>query len=371
MTGANNGGGKFRMDLMGPFGLFTPAGERIEVRSRKGIALLALLAFSPNGLRTRAWLQAILWGSRAPAQAQSSLRRELSTLCALLEASGAGGLLVRESQRVQLCIDRIVLDTDGLALVSPDATLRSHGEFLEGIDLPDCEGFEDWLRAQRNRIAELQSFAIPAPVAEERRSASVLGGPLPATALLIGKAPPAVPPKPSIAVLPFMVGAESDLPRWLGESVAEDIGLMLARFPSLFVVASSAAAALEQRRLTPPEIARELGVRYLLAGSLRAHKDGVRTAAQLLEGSNGQQIWVEQFETRSADLADLGDQIAVAVAPQIWSQIDLAERHRGLTAPMARDSSYDLYWRANALVPALAARQRTGGHCAERGAGGN
>lgn len=337
------------MDLMGPFGLFTPARQRIEVRSRKAIALLALLAFSPSGLRTRAWLQAILWGTRAPAQAQSSLRRELSTLCTLLDRHGAGALLIRESQRIQLCIDRIELDTDRLALVPADTALRGVGELLEGIDLPDCEGFEDWLRQQRSRIADLQRYAVPEPVAEEPKGAAVLGGPLPATALLTGNQPPAVPPKPSIAVLPFALPVGSDLPAWLGESVAQDIGLTLASFPALFVVASSAAAALAQRQMTPPEIARALGVRYLLAGSLRAGNVGVRTATQLIEGQSGQQIWVQQFATPLDDLAELGEQIAVAVAPQIWSKIDLSERHRGLSAPMARDSSYDLYWRANAL----------------------
>jgi DNA-binding SARP family transcriptional activator len=100
MTGASDQNDKFRMDLIGPFGLFAPSGARIDVRSRKGVALLALLAFSPNGLRTRAWLQAILWGSRAHVQAQSSLRRELSTLVAVLDAHGAGDLLVREPHNI-------------------------------------------------------------------------------------------------------------------------------------------------------------------------------------------------------------------------------------------------------------------------------
>lgn len=337
------------MDLIGPFGLFAPTGARIDVRSRKGIALLALLAFSPNGLRTRAWLQAILWGTRAQVQAQSSLRRELSTLAAVLKAQGAGDLLVRDTQRVQLRTDRILLDTDRLALIPGDAALRSAGDLLEGIDLRDCEGFEDWLRAQRTRISELQRYSVPEPVGEMRQPAAVLGGPLPETALLISSAPPAIPPKPSIAVLPFAIAEGSGLPEWLGESIAEDTGLMLGSFPSLFVVASSAAAALAHRRMLPAEIARVLGVRYLLAGSLKPGKAGIRAAVQLIDGQSGEQVWVHQFATTATDLADLGEQVSVAVAPQILSKIDLAERHRGLSSPMARDDSYALYWRANAL----------------------
>lgn len=340
---------KFRIDLIGPFGFFAPNGQRIDVRSRKAVALLALLAFAPNGLRTRGWLQSMLWGTRGQAQAQSSLRRELSTLCALLEGHGAGDLIVRESQRVQLQLDRIEIDIDQLVVApSPDAA-KDRGDLLEGIDLPDCDEFEEWLLRQRDRISELQRISIPVPAGAPVPAEEVLGGPLPPTALLVAGQPPALPPKPSVAVLPFQTAAAPDLPAWLGEIIAEDIGLMLAQLPQLFVVASAAAAALAGRRMTPTEIAATLGVRYLLSGSVRTSTEGIRMAVQLLDGTSGQQLWVQSFDMARDATAALAESVTVAVAPQIWTQIDVAERHRGLASPMARTSSYDLYWRANAL----------------------
>lgn len=340
---------KLRLDLIGPFGLFAPNGDRIDVRSRKSVAMLALLAFAPNGLRTRAWLQAMLWGSRAPEQAQSSLRRELSTLCGLLAVSGHGDVLVRESQRVHLRLDRLAIDVDILATTPHGRTEPLRGTLLEGIDLADCSEFENWLQFQRERTADLLRYSVPVPDRPLFDAATVLGGALPSTASLIGAAAPPIPPKPSVAVLPFLLAKGADLPFWLGESLAEDISNSLTQFPQLFVVAAAAAAVLSERDKTPVEIASALGVRYLLAGSVRPTPMGLKTTAQLLDGQSGQQIWAKQFENAVADLPLLSEKVTVAVAPQIWTNIDLAERHRSAAMPAARASSYDLYWRANAI----------------------
>jgi len=78
------------MSLLGPFKLEGPRGENVGISSRKGIALLAILATSPNGERMRGWLQERLWGSRGEAQASASLRRELSNLRKGFEQAGFG-----------------------------------------------------------------------------------------------------------------------------------------------------------------------------------------------------------------------------------------------------------------------------------------
>lgn len=93
---------KYQLQLIGPFGLFAPSGVRIEISSKKAIALIALLATAPSGERSRRWLQAMLWGTREHEQAQTSLRREVSTLSKQLEVRGAGELLLRSSQRIGL-----------------------------------------------------------------------------------------------------------------------------------------------------------------------------------------------------------------------------------------------------------------------------
>ncbi len=342
--------GAFRLELLGPFGLFTAEGARVEIRSRKAVAMLAMLAMAPNGVRSRAWLQSQLWGSRGTAQAQSSLRRELANLAAMLAENEAGHLLEREPRRVRLNLDAITLDMDELAVSGSRIALRSHGEFLEGLDLRDCEEFEDWLREQRRHVVDLADSLPPVSAVDLPGPAEILGAPLPAIGDVARNVHPAVPPKPSLVVLPFKVTSQGPADAWMGESMAEQLALTLTQFPQLFVVASSAGAALAERNLPLGEIATELGVRYVLTGSLRITPEGLRAAVQLIDGKTSHQIWGRAFTSSLSEMLQLEEDIALAVAPQVWTQIDLSERHKGRVAPLADHDSYALYWRANALL---------------------
>lgn len=148
----------FAMQLLGPFRLLVD-GVRIDVSSRRGQALLAMLATSPSHERTRAWLQDRLWGSRGAAQAQASLRRELSSLRKLINQPG----------RELLCADHLRIWLDP-ALLGGNPAGGGGGELLEGLDLPGEEGFEDWLRQERSQHS---SVAAASPVPAEP---SVLSG---------------------------------------------------------------------------------------------------------------------------------------------------------------------------------------------------
>ncbi len=107
-----------------------------------------MLALSPHGLRTRAWLQDKLWGSRAPMQARSSLRRELANLRAVLAEAGVP-ILRCEEDRVGLLLGDV--EIDALEAAETDAPLNGES-LLEGMDIAGEEGFEDWLREQRLRL---------------------------------------------------------------------------------------------------------------------------------------------------------------------------------------------------------------------------
>src|SRR5687768_5400485 len=140
MSGADS---IFMLCLRGPFRLNAADGQRIEISSKKGMALIAMLATAPDGERTRTWLQDRLWGSRQRPQAQSSLRRELSLLRRSLN-QGADTVLLCEYNRVRLDLARFSVD-----IRAPRAAAA--GEFLEGLDVAGEEGFEDWLREERTR----------------------------------------------------------------------------------------------------------------------------------------------------------------------------------------------------------------------------
>ena len=143
---------QYALFLLGYPRLVDPTGTTIQVSSRKAFALLALLATGPRGTRSRAFLQQKLWGSRAARQAQSSLRKEIGNLRKL-----APDLPLSSSYRtVALELSQISID-----IQDPGASHDSSGEFLEGLDLPGEEDFEDWLREVRSSFANGMAFQRP------------------------------------------------------------------------------------------------------------------------------------------------------------------------------------------------------------------
>ena len=144
-----NGMALYRLRLLGAFQLVAPNGQRLDLTSKKAIALLGFLASANSGERWRAWIQDKLWGSRELRQAQASLRRELHGL-RKLTAGSPFPLIEATSRTVRLNLN--VVDVD---IRNEVTVLRSSGEFLEGIDIAGEESFEEWLREIRNNIADL------------------------------------------------------------------------------------------------------------------------------------------------------------------------------------------------------------------------
>jgi tetratricopeptide (TPR) repeat protein len=146
---------RYSLVLLGPFRLTDPAGHRLALSSKKGIAMLAMLATSQNGERTRAWLQSRLWGSRDPVQASASMRRELANLRKTL-AGAFDELFHTDARRVRLRLERVELD---LVRVLPDGwapveSAAADTEFLEGVEIRGEEAFEAWLRSVRGSLAK-------------------------------------------------------------------------------------------------------------------------------------------------------------------------------------------------------------------------
>jgi TolB-like protein len=344
---------RFKISLIGPFGLFGPGGERVDVTSKKSIALVALLAASPNGVRSRTWLQTMLWGTRNTAQAQASLRREVSNLAKLLAAHGAGHLLIRETQRIALALDHVDIDLLGLGLQLPSPSLRFRGEFLEGLDLRDCDEFEDWMRNERERVEDMLNLEIPEHKEPQQTALQIVGSGFDAHDMLDNR-PPMLPPKPSVAVIPFhdlsssAGGGEIQDP-WLGAAMADEVAMLLSQYPQLFIVSSAGTRALMDAGLSKPEIARQLGVQYVLEGNIRASGNAVRVGVSLLDGATAEQIWGHGFNGGMGDVHLLQQQIAAQIAPQIWTKIDSAERSRSIRHRPISTDNYVLYWRANAL----------------------
>ena len=136
---------------------------------------------------------------------------------------------------------------------------------------------------------------------------------------------PLLPEKPSIAVLPFEHSGEAE---WLADGVVDDIITGLSRLRWLFVIARNSSFVWRGRIADVKQVGRDLGVRYVLQGSVRRTGDRVRINAQLADAANGGHIWAERYDRTVGDLFALQDEIALAVVAAIEPSLRRAEVER-------------------------------------------
>lgn len=154
--------------------------------------------------------------------------------------------------------------------------------------------------------------------------------------------------KPSIAVLPFQNMSTDPEQEYFCDGVCEDIITELSRFPEIFVIARNSSFSFKGRSVTHHDVARELGVRYMLEGSLRRAADRLRITAQLIECATGNHIWAERYDRTLDSIFELQDEITRSVVGAIAPQITKAELDRASRARDIDFSSYDLALKAQA-----------------------
>jgi len=155
-----------------------------------------------------------------------------------------------------------------------------------------------------------------------------------------------LPDKPSIAVLPFqnMTGdAEQD---YFVDGVVEEIITAISRLPWLFVIARNSSFTYKGRAVDVKQVARELGVRYVLEGSVRKGGNKVRITGQLIDAASGAHIWADRFDGAMDDIFELQDQVASGVVGAIEPKLRSAEIERAIRKPTENLGAYDLYLRA-------------------------
>src|SRR5580658_406402 len=155
-----------------------------------------------------------------------------------------------------------------------------------------------------------------------------------------------LPSKPSIAVLPFANLSGDPEQEYFADGMVEEITTVLSRIRSLFVIASGSAMTLKGKDVRLSEVGRQLGVRYVLEGSVRRSADRVRIAVRLVDASDGAQIWADRFEDTLEDVFALQDKVALGVAGAIEPTVRAAEIRRASKGPTENMGSYDLYLRA-------------------------
>jgi adenylate cyclase len=155
-----------------------------------------------------------------------------------------------------------------------------------------------------------------------------------------------LPDKPSIAVLPFQnLGGDPDQ-EYFADGMVEEIITALSRIRWLFVIARNSSLTYKGQAVDVKQIGRELGVRYVLEGSVRKAGRRVRITAQLIEAESGAHLWADRFDGSLEDVLDLQDQVAIGVAGVIEPALQAVEIRRAMERPRNDPAAYDLYLRA-------------------------
>jgi adenylate cyclase len=215
----------------------------------------------------------------------------------------------------------------------------------QGVDLKHWSGaasdpaFQTVLKAVREELGQPSSPSPDATAAPDVFTSAA--------------APPPLPSKPSIAVMPFtdMTGSEGQ--DYFADGMVVEIVEALSRIRSIFVIASGSGLSFKGKGVSAQEAARELGVRYVLEGNIRKAGGRVRIGVQLIDAVDGAQIWTHRFEDTLEDVFALQDKVALAVAGKIEPALQEAEVRHASARPTENMGSYDLYLRGMALSRSL------------------
>jgi TolB-like protein len=216
----------------------------------------------------------------------------------------------------------------------------------------------EWLWQQEQEALRLETRAEQAGATvagEERASPSETG-----FAVL------RLPDKASIAVLPFQNLSGDPEQEYFADGMVEEIITALSWIKWLFVIARNSSFTYKGQTIDVKQVGRELGVRYVLEGSVRKAGGRVRITAQLIDAQNGAHLWADRFEGPLEDVFELQDKVALNVAGVIEPTLQVAETARSAGRPTKDLTAYDLYLRAYALYLSSAKQIPEALHLMER-----
>ncbi len=154
-----------------------------------------------------------------------------------------------------------------------------------------------------------------------------------------------LPDKPSIAVLPFDNMSGDPDQEYFADGIAEDIITALSKFRWFFVIARNSSFTYKGKSVDVKQVAEELGVRYVLEGSVRKAGSRVRISAQLIDAATGNHVWAERYDRELADIFDLQDEMTAIIVGAIEPELGSAERDRAKRKPPENLDAWDRYQR--------------------------
>ena len=156
----------------------------------------------------------------------------------------------------------------------------------------------------------------------------------------------ALPDKPSIAVLPFQNMSGDPEQEYFADGMVEEITTALSRNKQLFVIALNSSFTFKGRAVDIKQVAQDLGVRYVLEGSVRRSGNRIRIAGQLIDAASGAHLWADRYDGALEDVFELQDQVAASVVGAIAPSVTQAEIERAKRKPTSSLDAYDYHLRA-------------------------
>jgi TolB-like protein/class 3 adenylate cyclase/Tfp pilus assembly protein PilF len=197
----------------------------------------------------------------------------------------------------------------------------------------------------KNIERPIQAFSVKWEPCDWQQSPSPTPGPLHEQGQPLSTVRLALPDKPSIAVLPFQNMSSDPEQEYFADGIVEDIITALSHFNFLFVIARNSSFAYKGRSPDIRQVGRELGVRYVLEGSVRKAASKVRITSQLINSENGAHIWADRIDGALENIFELQDQVTENVVGAIAPQLERAEIERAKQKPTDSLDAYDHYLR--------------------------
>jgi adenylate cyclase len=203
---------------------------------------------------------------------------------------------------------------------------------LEGCGKAEAE-FEDLGEQALKNVAE------PVRVYRVKTTAHITAAASPAGAA------PALPNKPSIAVLPFDNMSGDDEQEYFADGITEDLVTALSKIRWFFVIARNSTFTYKGQAVEVTQVARELGVRYVIEGSVRRAGNRVRITAQLIDATTGRHVWAERYDRLIEDIFELQDEMAQTIVGAVEPELSAAERENAVRKPPESLDAWETYQR--------------------------
>jgi TolB-like protein/Flp pilus assembly protein TadD len=320
--------------------MLDPQGQRVAVTSKRAMALIAMLAMSADGERSRGWLQEKLWGAREDTQAAGSLRRELSELRRLLNV-GDSPLLLTERDRVRLDLSKLCVDAHSPSGAA-GPTARAAEDFLEGLDIAGEEGFEDWRRERRLALRP----RMRADSATPEDNAPVDPDAWPAAKIMEAH------DRPLVVIAAFKAGGRPEDGAF-AEALASDLVAALAK--SRLIAVRSSRPDIPEGPVHPTRLCADLEADYLVQGSVRRGGGDLRVLVTLASAVNDRAVWSAHYDQSASEPLVVQDKMLAAIVGRIEPALLDHEASRSLNSHNGVSDHWNLFlrgrwrfWRAKA-----------------------